>query len=67
MGETAMTDRLEQQDPRRQYPDPAFLTAAREMPGRVSNVASFPDHGVEGSDGRRGEASFRQGGEGQRR
>lgn len=40
-----MTDRLEPQDPRSQYPRPPFSTPTQEMPGLVTNMTPFPDHG----------------------
>ncbi|MCZ7454839.1 SDR family oxidoreductase [Rhizobium rhizogenes] len=40
-----MTDRLEPQDPRSQYPRPPFSTPEQEMPGLVTNMKPFPDHG----------------------
>ncbi|UZX44623.1 SDR family oxidoreductase [Agrobacterium sp. 13-2099-1-2] len=40
-----MTDRLEPQDPRNQYPRPPFSTPTQEMPGLVTNMMPFPDHG----------------------
>lgn len=43
--EKPMTDRLEPQDPRNQYPRPPFSTPTQEMPGLVTNMMPFPDHG----------------------
>ena len=40
-----MTDRLEPQDPRSQYPRPPFSTPEQEMPGLVTNMTPLPDHG----------------------
>ena len=37
-----MTDRLEPQDPRSQYPRPPFSTPTQEMPGLVTNMTPFP-------------------------
>lgn len=36
-----MTDRLEPQDPRNQYPRPPFSTPTQEMPGLVTNMMPF--------------------------
>jgi len=42
-----MTDRLQMQDPRTQYPQPPFDAQPQEMPGIAGRMQPQPDHGEE--------------------